>query len=107
MLYQRIFIDSWFVRATWLMFFVNAGWGIAFVLGYLFQCQPIAAGWSTSYGINHRKCIDLVAFNYAFAASTIFLDIMVIILPWPMIWKLHMPLRQKAAVTGIFLLAGM
>ncbi len=106
MLYRRIFVGKWFYRATWVMFCINIGWGVAFTLVYLFQCQPISAGWTTSLGVNHQTCINLVPFNYTFSATTIVLDVLIIIMPWPIIWNLHMPLRQKVGVTGIFLLAG-
>ena len=88
------------------MLFINIGWAAAFTLVYLFQCRPVSAGWKGSLGIENRTCMNLIAFNYIFAASTILLDVLITIMPWSMIWKLKMPLRQKIAVTGVFLLAG-
>ena len=88
------------------MLFINIGWGIAFTLGFVFQCRPVSAGWKTSIGVDEQTCVNLIAYNYISAASTIVLDVLIIIMPWPMIWKLQMPLRRKIAVTGVFLLAG-
>ena len=107
MLYQRIFvIEKWFYRATWVMLLINGGWGIAFTLVNLFHCRPVSVRWSTSDGVGHQNCINQAALNNTFAVSTIVLDLFIIIMPWPMIWNLKMPIRRKVAVTGIFLLAG-
>ncbi|KAL9047122.1 MAG: hypothetical protein Q9214_000226, partial [Letrouitia sp. 1 TL-2023] len=101
-----IFVGQWFYRATLAMLLINIGWGIAFELVYVFQCQPVSVGWETAFGISHQSCISRIAFSEIFAASTIGLDVLIIIMPWPLIWKLQMAIRQKVAVTGIFLLGG-
>lgn len=44
---------------------------------------------------------------FATVITNMIMDIMILTIPWPMIWKLQMPLQQKVAVTGIFLLGSL
>ena len=41
------------------------------------------------------------------AVSNMIIDLIIISMPWPMIWMLQMATRQKVAVTGIFTLGAL
>ncbi|KAK5652250.1 hypothetical protein OQA88_10747 [Cercophora sp. LCS_1] len=98
--YVRIFHHiSWFKKVSYVF--------ITFLLVYLFattvvslvQCQPIATAWDSS---RTGKCIDLISFfvfNGSFAVVT---DIIVLILPLPLVWGLQLPLGQKLALVPVF-----
>lgn len=100
LLYQRIFTGEKFRRVTYIMLVLVSMWGIAFTLGYLLECFP-----STISG-KKRKCFDNATFNNIACVSTIMLDVMILSMPWPGIWRLQMSLERKIAVTAIFLLGG-
>ncbi len=51
-------------------------------------------------------CIGIES-NYAYAVSSVVLDISVLSMPWPMIWRMNLELKQKIAATGIFMLGAM
>ena len=53
-----------------------------------------------------RKCFDTVTFNTMGLVSTIVLDVAILTMPWPIIWRLQMSAQRKIAVTGIFLFEG-
>ena len=82
---------------------INAAWGIAFTIVYLAQCIPLTFG--PTKPVN-QHCVDISS-NYGFAVSSIFLDVFVLCMPWVMVWRLQMSLRNKIAVLGIFMLGGM
>ena len=77
-------------------------WGIAFTLSYMLQCGSPR----NSYDNTSGKCIDPVKFNNAACTSTIVLDVAILTMPWPVLWRLQMSAQRKIAVTGIFLLGG-
>ncbi len=54
-----------------------------------------------------RKCYKYLPMFYGTAISNMIIDLIIITLPWPMIWRLQMPTRQKFAVGGIFTLGAL
>ena len=41
------------------------------------------------------------------AVSNMLVDLMMIALPWPLVWQLQMPIRQKIAIGGVFTLGAL
>jgi len=76
---------------------------IAFFFPVLFQCTPVTLSLQNPYS-PEVHCIDHIAVYYGSAGSDTILDLIILVIPWPFIWKLQMPVRHKLAVTGIFLL---
>ncbi len=104
--YHRIFRNQIFHKLIWVLGVMVVVWGISFFFATLFECYPISQVWTTFYG-QPRKCYDYLPMFFATVITNMIMDIMILTIPWPMIWKLQMPLRQKVAVTGIFLLGGL
>ncbi|KAH8669517.1 hypothetical protein BGZ60DRAFT_538235 [Tricladium varicosporioides] len=73
---------------------------IAFDAGTIFQCTPIPYFWNRTIKGGH--CIDSAAFWYGHAAWNTAVDILILILPIPVIRSLQMGNRQKWAVAGVF-----
>lgn len=105
--YSRIFATPTrtFKAMLYIAYFLNLGWGIAFFFVYMFQCTPIDAVWNSVQG-KRAHCVNDVVNDY-YAVISIIVDVVVLAIPWPVVWKLKMPVRQKVAVSGIFLLGGM
>jgi hypothetical protein len=59
----------------------------------IFQCRPVHAAWD--FTASDRKCIDFIDYLYASSVISVTTDIMLCILPWPYLWKLRMPVKQK------------
>jgi len=102
--YIRIFTTSIpaFRVAAYTMCVVNVAWGIAFTFAYLFQCIPVNHFWTQPQG-ERTGCIN-IAVNYYYAVSTIIIDVLVLTIPWPVVWNLRMARKQKIAISGIFML---
>jgi hypothetical protein len=73
---------------------------IAFVAGTIFQCTPIPFFWNRKIAGGH--CIDVAGFWYGHAAWNTAADVLVLLLPIPVIRSLQMGRNQKLAVTGVF-----
>ncbi|RYO76489.1 hypothetical protein DL766_008490 [Monosporascus sp. MC13-8B] len=50
------------------------------------------------------SCIQVYRFYSSVAISDLGLDVLIYFLPIPHLWQLHLPIREKLAVIGIFLL---
>ncbi|MCJ1474351.1 hypothetical protein MMC13_003009 [Lambiella insularis] len=103
LLYRRIFATRSFRIVTLIMGVVILAWCISSVLVTSFQCDPVAAAWNFHLT---ATCIDPVVFSLAIALTGVLTDFVVLFLPVHMIWKLHLPTRQKIVLSIVFLLGG-
>lgn len=88
---------------TWSIYttmFINIGSGVGIFFSSIFSCSPIAMGWDMS--ITTGKCIDRVALFTATAALGVITDILIILIPIPMVLGLHMSTRKKAGLLVLF-----
>ncbi|KAL5342923.1 hypothetical protein BJX70DRAFT_239945 [Aspergillus crustosus] len=72
-----------------------------FILFSLLHCQPIHAYWDLEPQYPHH-CLNDGAIVFSASTINIFTDVLVTILPMPLIWKLQLPVRQRLAVISIF-----
>ncbi|KAF3918307.1 hypothetical protein ABW21_db0205084 [Orbilia brochopaga] len=87
-----------FRNAVIAFFFVNIACVSVSLGTIIFQCKPIAY-WNDPIG---AKCIDRSASFIAGGILIIITDVIVLLLPVPVIWKLKLPLRSRLGVIGIF-----
>ncbi|KAL4742413.1 hypothetical protein BDV11DRAFT_202712 [Aspergillus similis] len=83
------------------MLFVVAAWTISFFFSNLFTCFPVTPLVEPFYG---NKCIDGLAMWYASCITDVVVDLIILVMPLPMISQLKLPLRQKVGIGAIFLL---
>ncbi|KAF6225737.1 hypothetical protein HO133_009739 [Letharia lupina] len=103
LLYHRLFgVVEWFRIALCVAGALTIMWWIAAILDSIFQCVPVQAIWDKS--IRDPKCQDVRASALGTGISNMILDIMFLIIPLPMIWKLQVTRKIKISLTGIFLL---
>jgi hypothetical protein len=106
--YRRIFRGKWFHRATWTLIVFCSAWTISFFFANLFECMPISNAFIHALGtVYNARCIDAIPMYLTQAYADVVLDVFILLIPIPMIYKLRLPSRQKIAVLGIFLLGGM
>ncbi|KAL9021143.1 MAG: hypothetical protein Q9185_001682 [Variospora sp. 1 TL-2023] len=105
--YHRLFpresAPRWWRTCLYIVTFFVIGWFIAGLCCVTFICTPISYYW-TRTGNGH--CINEMAVMYLSAALTIVADILILLLPLPVIWNLHMRRSKKIGVMTIFLLGG-
>ena len=95
--YRRIFGTRKFGIALMVVGVVVVLWTIAFFFATLLQAWPISFNW-THIGTP----TDFPVMYWVCAATDIFLDVITLALPLPMIWGLQMSQKRKWMVTGIF-----
>lgn len=103
-LYWRIFgVSTRFRAALGVAGFFVISYFVICVTISIFGCQPVSYFWDKHQpGSGH--CIQEVQFFRFNGITNMLLDVMVLLLPIPMVWKLNLERQQKIAVTGMFLL---
>lgn len=69
--------------------------------GFLF-CIPVHYFWSVNPEVHTSHCLPEGPVWYANAAMQIFTDVVILILPMPLLSKLHLPWRQKIGIMLVF-----
>ncbi|KAF6225245.1 hypothetical protein HO133_010442 [Letharia lupina] len=67
----------------------------AILKGAIFQCVPINAFWAAGNPLQSSKCIGILAFNGFNSAWSSLEDLVIWVLPIPVIWKLKVPFSRK------------
>ncbi|KAF2195806.1 hypothetical protein K469DRAFT_650000 [Zopfia rhizophila CBS 207.26] len=91
--YLHLIKDPKFRIAMYSTAVVIVGLWFSGVLVTVFQCRPVSAVWD--FTNPNGKCINFVDYLYASSAVTIATDLVLCVLPWPYIWRLQLPLKQR------------
>lgn len=101
LLYLRIFLQKPFRFACWVMVAIVTAYGIASTMASIFQCTPIPRAWNKSIS---GTCISITTNWYANAGYSIATDVIILLLPMPIIYHLQMHRNQKVALMLVFAL---
>ena len=104
LLYRSIFAGRGFAIATNVVMAYVVAWGVAVVLVSIFSCTPVNGFWDVDIP---STCVSSIAFFEWTTLTNVLGDIMILVLPVRRVWKLQMNVRQKIAVSGMFLLGGL
>jgi hypothetical protein len=80
--------------------FLVIGYNIVLMCLLLFPCTPLKRTWDVS--ITEGSCIDRTPVFMATAVLNMITDILLLVLPIPMVMKLQMPRAQKLGVICAF-----
>ncbi|KAH6629000.1 hypothetical protein C7974DRAFT_433739 [Boeremia exigua] len=115
--YRRLFVEAAMstaspryrlgIRCVWAAIAVSAMWGLSFFFLALFPCQPVRKSWKI---MTPGKCVGWGTkdpnkfFNMwaSHAASNMFLDIVVLLLPVPFLGILDVRHRCKRSLIALF-----
>ena len=71
---------------------------LAFVIIFLTNCQPISQMWKPVSG---GYCRDITYTVFAALSSGLAIDLAIVILPMPWVWKFKMPTRHRVIVSSL------
>ena len=71
----------------------------------IFQCSPIAYAWNKAILGGH--CLNIHVFWIVQDILILVIDVYIVVLPLPMIWKLQITKAEKIAISGLFLLGSL
>ncbi|KAL8995930.1 MAG: hypothetical protein Q9169_004431 [Polycauliona sp. 2 TL-2023] len=74
------------------------------IFGTAFQCTPVAYLWDLTIPGGH--CMNFSAFARFTNIANMTTDILILVMPMPIVWSLHLDRQRKIAVSALFLLGG-
>nr|OQO31414.1 hypothetical protein B0A51_02204 [Rachicladosporium sp. CCFEE 5018] len=98
-LYLRIFNQKWFHRLVKSIASIIVLGSLAFTLATVFTCIPVHKFWNRKIP---GRCTNNTAFWFSHAAFNTFFDVVIYILPMPMIRTLKLARGQKLGLISIF-----
>ncbi|EMD61100.1 hypothetical protein GGP41_010008 [Bipolaris sorokiniana] len=93
------------IKARITIYIVTAAaiaWCTAILLCVIFNCIPVQAAWDIT--ITGAKCISIRAIYLGGSVPNVCLDLVIVLMPLPHVWRLHAPLAQRIVLAGMFAL---
>ncbi|MCJ1486508.1 hypothetical protein MMC06_006685 [Schaereria dolodes] len=101
--YRRIFRGTAFNIVTWTTIGLVASWIVAFFFATIFGWTPVQLSLHDPNNPDVH-CIDSISFFYGGAGSDVLIDFIILAMPAPFLWRLHMCTSRKIGVMCMFLL---
>lgn len=98
-LYIQIFRNKHFRIVSYVLMAVSIGYLIMVVLEAFLLCKPFAYSWNK---LRKGHCGNERRVYLSSGGVNLFIDVMIVILPMPMLWGLQLGLHKKIALTFIF-----
>ncbi|KAK1826392.1 hypothetical protein QBC39DRAFT_269193 [Podospora conica] len=103
LLYRRIFTHTWATRTINVVFFLVVATGIWFVVSIFTACIPLAAFWDWSiYLAEGDVYCQPPNLWWGIAALHVASDLVIVVLPMPVLISIKLPHRQKLALVAMF-----
>jgi len=106
LMYRRLFpIRKVRISTTTIACFLVV-FALVLMLSVIIQCTPVAALWDPA---NHpgAHCDDYAPALLVFAIVNAITDVVVLCLPMPILWNLHVPKERRWQLIGLFCLGGL
>ena len=97
--YHRIFPTIVLRRVLYVLAAVILAVWIVNIFTTIFQCKPISGAWNFDIA---PKCISVMKVYYFSTAFSILTDVLLVVVPLPLFWKLKLPVREKWIITVLF-----
>lgn len=98
--YLRLSPQRWFRYSVFATLALIVGYTTGIFFSLVFACDPIKRSFDIT--ITTGSCINSAALYIATAASNIISDVILFVLPIPMVVTLQVPLKQKIGLMFIF-----
>ncbi|KAI0508521.1 hypothetical protein F5B22DRAFT_390034 [Xylaria bambusicola] len=102
---KRIFPDyektAWFNVIVWVTHALNVGWFVGIVVASFLNCDPVEKNWKPWVPGTCRPTHELYLGS---AVTSVFIDLIILLLPMPRVWRLRIGFARRCAVTAIFAL---
>ncbi|KAL8951739.1 MAG: hypothetical protein Q9222_002318 [Ikaeria aurantiellina] len=99
--YHRLFPVKRFTIVATITGCVMVAWWIAFIFAIIFSCIPVASYWNKAI-VGH--CLDEHTLSWGVTGTELATNMIMLILPIPWLWHLHLEWTKKLALIGIFML---
>ncbi|KAI2625151.1 hypothetical protein GGS21DRAFT_531535 [Xylaria nigripes] len=101
-LYESIFHHVHLFRyMSYVMLGLLSAWSISFFFANLFICYPVTALIEPFYG---KRCVNRAAVFLSTLVTDLIFDVLILVMPIPVVMRLQLPRKDRIAVLGMFLL---
>ncbi|KAF2278032.1 uncharacterized protein EI97DRAFT_432117 [Westerdykella ornata] len=109
-LYRRLFVVD---KQNWTngrnVFFITmitlmGLWATSYTFAFMFMCKGNFEILFTDLLAVMEQCVNTFMVGYSCSISDFISDALIVLIPIPFVWQLHLPLGKKLAVLGVFLL---
>lgn len=100
-LYIRIFPTRLFRKICYLVLLINSCFFVGTVLADCLICQPISYRWDQITG-GKGSCGDEKSLDLFIGIFNLFLDVMAVVLPMPILWGLNTAVGKKVMLSCMF-----
>lgn len=103
-LYRIFHVDKRFRIAAWITGGVLVLWSLITILLAIFSCKPIRASWDLKVRMDPKTVCYPKAYDVAniYGFCNVITDVVLIVLPIPLVWKMQVNLKKKFAVAMVF-----
>ncbi|OQD63449.1 hypothetical protein PENPOL_c009G00213 [Penicillium polonicum] len=91
---------TWVQPTLWVVGALCVCWLVGAWLATTFQCTPIDAAWEAA---PNARCFTQWKFFTGTAAPSAILDLIILLIPLPLLWSLHMTKAKKVMLIGLFI----
>jgi hypothetical protein len=102
--YARVFrtTTSKFKYGLWSLHAMNVAWWTGFCLAPILECRPIEKAWKPAIS---GTCGNTQTIWLAGGITSLLIDVLILIIPMPILWKLHIEWVRKLQIIGVFVCA--
>ena len=88
-----------FRLALWIVAWLVCAWLVAVLVSLILQCSPPQEAWERTVP---GACQDPYNWWLASGVSSFILDLIILLLPLPMLWRLQVKPSRKGLLIGVF-----
>jgi hypothetical protein len=90
------------------MLVIVAMYGISLTFATIFACGVhVDIWWASAGAALKERCINTQMLTYAQTVSDFIIDGIILVIPIPLIWRLHLEPQRKLGVIAVFLTASL
>lgn len=103
-LYRIFHVDRKFRLVAWVLGAILAIWGTIAVFLSIFACRPVAASWNFKLQNDPRTRCSPKSYDTAnaYGFCNIITDVVLMIMPVPLVWNMQMALKRKLGIVLVF-----
>lgn len=103
LLYLQIFrVEKTFRYLCYTMIAFVSSYCITFFFLQAFSCNPVAKVWHSLTFVGKYSCIDYSKMDFVIGGFNIGTDFVILVMPFPLIWNLHLSFRHKIGLLMVF-----
>ncbi|POS68616.1 hypothetical protein DHEL01_v212990 [Diaporthe helianthi] len=102
LLYLKVFPGQTSRRVCFVMIGLCLAYIPATALATFFHCTPVSYNWTNWTGETEGSCFSFNTFAWAQSSINIVLDLIIISLPMPQLWKLNMGRKKRIQIVLMF-----